>query len=82
MSEEQQRCPLCGVDLCDPEKGEGFLRTIGMCVRGVYDGILYWLCPDCGGAWHRWTPEFGWRHRRADELIVAHNAHLAARCPS
>ena len=20
---------------------------------GAYDGTLYYLCPDCGGRWHR-----------------------------
>lgn len=32
-----------------------FSRKIGCEVRGVYDGVLYWQCPDCHGTWHRWT---------------------------
>lgn len=59
-------CPHCGYDLRgDPIPQEyrdsGFYhpdsthysRKIGVEVRGVYDGILYWRCPQCGGAWHR-----------------------------
>lgn len=30
-----------------------FGRQIGVEVSGVYDGVLYWMCPDCGGRWHR-----------------------------
>jgi hypothetical protein len=30
-----------------------FRREIGVEVRGVYDGVLYWKCPDCGGTWDR-----------------------------
>jgi hypothetical protein len=25
-------------------------------IRGVYDGGLFYQCPDCGGRWHRWEP--------------------------
>jgi len=32
---------------------------VGVEVPGVYDGVLYWECPDCGAAWHRWTEGFG-----------------------
>ncbi len=32
-----------------------FRREIGHEVPGVYDGILFWSCPDCGFAWPRWT---------------------------
>lgn len=30
-----------------------FSRVIGHEVRGVYDGTLFWSCPDCGKAWPR-----------------------------
>ncbi len=33
-----------------------YSRTIGIEVRGVYDGVLYWQCPDCGFAWQRFDP--------------------------
>ena len=32
-----------------------FSRVMGHEVRGVYDGVLFWSCPDCGHAWPRWT---------------------------
>jgi len=31
-----------------PENRKKFGRKIGIEVRGVYDGVLYWKCPDCG----------------------------------
>lgn len=31
-----------------------YSRTIGVEISEVYDGVLYWMCPDCGGSWHRW----------------------------
>lgn len=61
---DYNECPNCGVSLQGepiPERNQHwygdkthFGRTIGMEVRGVYDGVLYWFCPDCGWAWHRW----------------------------
>lgn len=73
-------CPLCGSN-CQGEpisqeyidKGyyaEGathYSRIIGYEERGVYDGVLIWMCPDCGGAWPRF--ENGYRHEKALELI-------------
>lgn len=39
-----------------PEDGPRYYsRMIGVEVPGVYDGVLYWRCPDCGAAWHRWV---------------------------
>lgn len=32
-----------------------FSRVMGHEVGGVYDGVLFWSCPDCGIAWPRWT---------------------------
>lgn len=32
-----------------------FQRVIGIEVSGVYDGVLFWLCPDCDHAWPRWV---------------------------
>jgi len=38
-----------------PQEGPRYYsRLIGVEVPGVYDGVLYWQCPDCGAAWHRW----------------------------
>lgn len=41
-----------------------FSRKIGVSVRGVYDCTLYWMCPDCDIAWHRW-PEGTKEYRAA-----------------
>jgi hypothetical protein len=30
-----------------------YRRYIGVEIRGLYDGVCYWLCPDCGGTWDR-----------------------------
>ena len=58
-------CPGCGVDLRgEPIPAESrhyyaddathFLRMIGHEIPSVYDGVLYWSCPDCLHRWHRW----------------------------
>jgi hypothetical protein len=66
-------CPHCGTDLQgdpipgDPD-GRHYQRTIGVKLRGAYDGVLYWQCPDCGGRWHRWAE--GDRLRRVAEPWV------------
>lgn len=31
--------------------------VIGVEIQGVYDGVLFWACPDCHGTWNRWDPE-------------------------
>lgn len=47
---ELKTCPHCAADLHNG-------RAIGVEIRGVYDGVLFWGCPDCGGSWHRWSPD-------------------------
>jgi hypothetical protein len=57
--------------------GEGtthFSRRHGVEVRGVYDGVLFWVCPDCNHAWHRWEDPHV--RRRAQPYIDQHNARL------
>lgn len=57
-------CPLPrGVDRCSclpygerALEDRFFSRLIGVEIRGVYDGIAYWRCPDCGLRWHRFPP--------------------------
>jgi hypothetical protein len=44
-------CPKCRVDL----RGEDGYRTIGHQVLSIYDGTLFWECPDCGHAWPRFS---------------------------
>lgn len=77
-------CPLCNADLRgDPipqeyidkgyyGKSRWYSRMIGVEIRGVYDGVLYYACPDCGGAWQRWTASD--MRRRAQPYIDQHNA--------
>ena len=48
-----------------------FRREMGHEVSGVYDGILFWSCPDCGLAWPRWTDGAG-------RLTDAAAGHVAA----
>lgn len=50
---EQGRCFCLPYGEKDPDE-RFFSRTIMVEVRGVYDGGLYFQCPDCHGAWHRW----------------------------
>lgn len=58
-------CPHCGSNLRGepiPQEyrdkgwyGDGthYSRMIGHEISGIYDGVLFWSCPDCGGRWHR-----------------------------
>ncbi len=54
------KCPRCA--------GE----PLGVEVRGVYDGVLFWKCQACGKAWHRF--EDACRRRAAQGYIDAVNA--------
>lgn len=45
---------------------------IGMEVRGVYDGVLFWWCSNCGEAWHRW-PEGSILWEKAKPYIASVN---------
>lgn len=67
-----QGCNLQGVEIpreylekgyygsWEPEDGpRHYSRMIGVEIPGVYDGVLYWACPDCGARWHRFKDE-GW----------------------
>ena len=50
-----EHCPLCGVSLkYTDEHGTVLSRGISVEVQGVYDGGLFYQCPDCRGTWHRW----------------------------
>lgn len=77
-----ESCPHCGVSLQgDPipqeyqDKGyygdhTHFSKKIGHEERGVYDGVLYWSCPQCRGKWHRW-PEGSERRKAAEPFVGA-----------
>lgn len=74
----QNTCPHCDTNLIGDPIPEDirhhygdkthFRRVIGIEVRGVYDGVLYYRCPDCGGTWHRW-PEGHYLRRRAEPFV-------------
>jgi Zn ribbon nucleic-acid-binding protein len=57
-------CPECSVDS----------RIMGFEVQGVYDGVLYWQCMECGHAWPREWPAGGRRHRIANEMVEEINS--------
>ena len=68
-------CPHCKVNLQgepipDSPTGEHYKREIGVVIRGVYDGVLFWRCPACGGAWHRF-PEGHYLQERANRFMGA-----------
>ena len=84
MSADLDECPNCGVSLQgEPIPQESvarglygdsthWRREIGCEVPGVYDGVLYWMCPDCEMAWPRW---FGTDHRarESNRHVALHN---------
>lgn len=34
-----------------------YSKLMGIEIMGEYDGVLYWRCPECLTAWHRFTGE-------------------------
>ena len=79
-----QNCPYCGVSLLGEEipldkrhlygGKTHYFRLIGIEVQGVYDGVLFYRCPDCKRAFHRW-PE-GHELRQKAEPFVFENRPL------
>jgi uncharacterized protein with PIN domain len=65
---DESRCPHCGADLTDVRDDWSGYRTILVEIRGVYDGGLFWMCPDCEGRWHRW-PVGHYLRARAERYI-------------
>ena len=76
-------CPLCKADLRGaeiPEAGRHYYggasthysRIIGIDGGrdGIYDGVIAWTCPDCGGWWHRF-PEGDRRRSRVEAVMSA-----------
>lgn len=55
-------------DLTCPECGAVAGRIVGHEVQGVYDGVLWWSCRDCGRLWNRW-PVGDSRHAKAQTYI-------------
>ena len=84
-------CPHCAADLRGtalpaeylPYFTKGathFSRKIGVEHPDLYDGVLYWRCPDCGGAWQRYTAGSP-LYASAARCIAAANAERDARLP-
>lgn len=40
-----------------PPERRFYSRMMGYEIRGVYDGVLFWGCPDCGHLWPRFAAE-------------------------
>lgn len=59
-------CPICKAEEKD---------IIGVEVRGVYDGVLYWICRLCKYAWNRWPNDknYARRHQAAQGYVDAVN---------
>lgn len=68
---EPDVCPACRAQLA---YGGGFTRAAMVEVPGVYDGGLYWMCPACGHAWHRWPVGHRLRERAAPYVMTANRA--------
>lgn len=76
---EHGYCPHCNADLDGgdiPEdiahhySGKKWGRALGIEVRGAYDGILIWQCPDCKGYWPRFPADTWERlYNRAVNII-------------
>lgn len=82
-TDDDDACPGCGADLRGKlipqeyiDKGyyepgtTRYSRRVGAVKPGVYDGVLYWICPDCGHTWHRW-PEGDYRRARAEPFVAS-----------
>lgn len=61
--DKPHNCPHCKTSLLEKEipddikhhySGNYFKREIGVEDPMIYDGVLYWQCPDCKGEWGRW----------------------------
>ena len=86
---QEEQCPHCLADLRGNPIPQEYIdagyygththysRKIGVDLMGVYDGVLYWMCPDCSKAWHRWSedtaPDL---HRKAEPYINQRNNKL------
>lgn len=79
----RDNCPGCDVSLIgDPIPndiahmygGTHWRRDIMIEVRGVYDGGLYFVCPDCDHAWPRWIGPEHYLAGLSAEYADRHNA--------
>jgi hypothetical protein len=52
----------------NPNTPTHYSRIIGVEIRGVYDGTLFWACPDCFRTWSRWPKDTSDRLYNLGEL--------------
>lgn len=67
---DPRACPKCGADL----RIGPYSRTIGIECRGIYDGVLFWACPDCRHGWHRWPESNEFMRAKATQELETWNA--------
>lgn len=49
-------CPSCGAELgFIDDEGVPQSRRIGIVLPLDFDGVMFWVCPECEHAWHTWT---------------------------
>lgn len=64
VTDSTRYCPVCKADWRGPEIPEKyrhcyassdgyFSRLIGVEIRGKYDGVDHWKCPDCSSTFKR-----------------------------
>ncbi|WP_370944050.1 hypothetical protein AB5J62_33755 [Amycolatopsis sp. cg5] len=58
LTVDDTRCPSCFST-----------HFLGVEIFGVYDGVLYWECGDCGLRWHRF-PSGHYLRSRADRYLA------------
>lgn len=66
-----ETCPHCGVRLDYEVDGQTYSRVVGVEVSPIYDGVLFWRCPECGGYWHRFPAE-DFRRDSANQYAELH----------
>lgn len=59
-----------------PPEDRFYSRCMGYEIRGVYDGVLFWGCPDCGHLWPRFKLD-GLREAALVEIRKMEDARLA-----
>lgn len=80
--EAHQKYGLSGECTCLPygdlaPEDRFYSRQMGYEIRGVYDGVLFWGCPDCGHLWSRWESIPDLHAKALEEIKKMLDARLA-----
>jgi hypothetical protein len=60
-------CEGCGAALVHKsDDGRELTHEVGVVLKEVYDGVLFWMCPFCSHVRHRWE-EGSILRRRAEK---------------